>query len=309
MKNTFVLLAIVTLLLNACNNSMRTETPATQVKLTTHKEAMDTMRIAGIDSSQIDSLTALIEYGYLPDERASQVLRALDYKSLIASGESRAYFGFYGTDRYKIEFYIEDARADENNPFLIHVKGKNKYKKNIASFDGTITIDSVFGFKDLTYDYRDFLEYEAEDTSAHYEGDTTLQTYHLKGKFNLKEAPGKNAGEFNGNFFMDVYPTLVYNEGDPKPGYGIWYNTNNETRRGGFLFDGSWVNYQNANTKPLLLAADVFMFGNDVLENFSYGEREIEINPKYRDLGWEDYWENDEWWNNGKDVKALSILF
>ncbi|MFN8299015.1 MAG: hypothetical protein U0T75_07925 [Chitinophagales bacterium] len=309
MKNAFILLGLVAMVLTACNNSMRSDAPVNQVKLITHKEATDTMRIAGIDSSQIDSLTALIEYGYLPDEKATPLLHALNYKQLISSRDSRVYFGFYGADRYKIEFYIEEAKPDETNPYLIHLKGKNKYKKAITPFEGSITIDSVFGFKDLTYDYQDFLQYEASDSGARFEGDTTLQTYHLKGKFTLKEEQRKNAGEFNGNFYMDVYPTMVYEGDEQHPGYEIWFNTNNETRRGGFLFDGSWISYQTATTKPLLLARDVFMFGNDVLENFSYGEREIEINPKYRALGWEDYWENDEWWNDGKDIKTLTILF
>ena len=42
------------------------------------------------------------------------------------------------------------------------------------------------------------------------------------------------------------------------------------------------------------------MFANDILKDFSYGEREIEINPKYRKLGWADFWQSEEWWVSDK---------
>ena len=31
------------------------------------------------------------------------------------------------------------------------------------------------------------------------------------------------------------------------------------------------------------------------------GEREVEINKEYRHLGWDNFWENDEWWVDAKD--------
>jgi hypothetical protein len=42
------------------------------------------------------------------------------------------------------------------------------------------------------------------------------------------------------------------------------------------------------------------MFANDILADFSYGERDIQINEKYVHLGWDNYWEQDEWWVDEK---------
>jgi len=58
----------------------------------------------------------------------------------------------------------------------------------------------------------------------------------------------------------------------------------------------------------VLASQDLFIFANDILEDFSFGEREIEINKKYRALGWDNYWENEEWWNDEGDNKAKAQL-
>ena len=305
MKKAFLFFA--TLIALASCNFMRQNADKPKAQLITHKESADTMRIAGIDSSAIDSLTALIEYGLLSQERTKEVLQKVNFHDILGSGSADAatiFNGFYGTDRYRSEFYISDVVTDTANPFVIQLKGKSKYKKNITDFTGSIVLDSVFGFKDLTYDYQDFLTYYEGDTAEKFEGDTFIGTYHAKGHFKLDENSNQpGAGSFAGNFFMDFFPN--YNENHELTGYNLWYNTHNETLRGGFLFDGSWISYKTAETKPLLFAADLFMFGNEILEDFSYGEREIEINEKYRNLGWDNYWEAEEWWNTEADTKAL----
>jgi hypothetical protein len=73
---------------------------------------------------------------------------------------------------------------------------------------------------------------------------------------------------------------------------------------GGYRMDGTWTSYVKKDlVKPVILAHDLFRFANDILKDFSYGEREVEINPKYRSLGWESFWENDEWWNEAEKPK------
>jgi len=57
------------------------------------------------------------------------------------------------------------------------------------------------------------------------------------------------------------------------------------------------VGYKNkTTTKPVLFARDLFAIANDILSDFSYGEREVEINKKYRHLGWDNFWDGKEWW-------------
>lgn len=306
--NKLLVLFAALCLLGACNFT-KNQSEKPRVQLMTHKEAADTMRIASIDSASVDSLTQLIEYGYLSPERTRDIMGQLNLHDLISSGrldEATIFNGFYGTDFYRIEFYISNAELDPADSLRILLEGKCRYKKNITNFTGSIKVDSMFAYRDLTYDYQDFLEYEGGDTSAKFEGDTFVGTYHLKGTFALNEDPNQPAsGVFSGNFFMDFVPN--YNDHAQLDGYRLWYNTNNETKRGGFLFDGSWLSNKGGKTKPVIFAADLFMFANEIISDFSYGEREVEINEKYRSLGWENYWEADEWWTDNKDSKALII--
>jgi hypothetical protein len=51
-------------------------------------------------------------------------------------------------------------------------------------------------------------------------------------------------------------------------------------------------------TKPVIWSRDLFRIGNGILKDFSYGERDVEINPKYRHLGWDTFWSGDEWWTD-----------
>lgn len=308
MKTT-LLLASALCLLAACNFT-KTQTEQPKAAFITHKEAADTMRLATVDSSQVDSLTMLIEYGYIEPEKAKALLSELDIQALMGSDEYRAHNGFFGQDNYRIEFYIKKARLNPADSLTIWLEGKCRYKKNVTDFTGSIKVDSVFGYQDLSYNYQEYLEYEADDTSRHFEGDTFTGTYHLKGTFALNEnSKAYGAGVYSGNFYMDFAPyrKYQYEEGEDPNGYQLWYNTNNETRRGGFLFDGNWAGNKTGEAKPVLVAADLFMFANDILENFSYGEREIEINPKYRALGWDRYWDGEEWWNEAGDTKLLKI--
>jgi len=53
----------------------------------------------------------------------------------------------------------------------------------------------------------------------------------------------------------------------------------------------------------VLWSRDLFRFANDILQDFSYGEREIEINPKYRNLGWDNFWDGEEWWHDSPKEK------
>ena len=68
--------------------------------------------------------------------------------------------------------------------------------------------------------------------------------------------------------------------------------------------EGTWTSYTKKDmVKPFIIADDFFAVANGIIKDFSYGEREVEINPKYRSLGWETLWENDEWWHEAEKPK------
>jgi hypothetical protein len=209
--------------------------------------------------------------------------------------------GFYGADRYRIEMYFAAVEKDSKQPMHYRVAGKSRFKENIVPFAGTLTIESVSRVQDTTLD------------QAHLENYGFKEIFVAKGKFELKEDTSfSGSGVFAGEVFIDLgirnfEASYEANEID------TWTSFYKETeqsglqltglsRGSGFLLDGNWTGYESGKAKPVLIARDIFMISNDILENFMIGERDVVINPKYRQLGWDNYWSNEEWWNEAKPI-------
>lgn len=258
--------------------------------LQTHKEAVDTLRVANVSDT-------LVKFTYLENPT---ILDSIDLSNLMVykddlGGYANNFNGFFGTDNYRIEIYWEDAYKDSSDSKLYHVSGKTRFKKNIAKFTGEIRIDSVFEFVDPRINLAEF-GYEEADKQ-------TLKTYEIRGKLSMKEDPGNShAGQFTGNFYMDFSHAasgLV----------DTWYFSPDTPANGsGFISSGFWNLYGNPTQKPYVFGKDFFMFANDILEDFSYGERDVEINQKYLHLGWDAWWENDEWWVENKNEPMMWVL-
>lgn len=242
--------------------------------MTTHKEAFDTLRR--------DTNAPL-----LPSQQWS--MRADSAKALLQNIDLSPVFvntwpdnGFYGNDHYRIEFIIQDMKRSPDNPFIYTVEGKNRFKKTISPFKGTLEVKELRPFKDKNLDSLDLVSLEL------------VQSLAATGTFSFQEDEAMvSSGHFSGTFKLDF--------GVKKDGTAeLWYFTEDTPAGGcGYRFDGTWTGYKNNSvSKPVLWSRDLFRFANDIMENFSYGEREVEINPKYRHLGWENYWDGEEWWND-----------
>jgi hypothetical protein len=194
--------------------------------------------------------------------------------------EPSVYNGFYGADRYRIEMYFASVTKDSQQPNVYHVTGKSRFKKNITPFAGTITLDSIAEFQDPNIRQEDLRQMEVS------------RLYTSSGTFSFAEdSTYAGSGVFSGKLFVDF---SVKNDEDMQ----LWFfSETDKTKGAGFLFDGDWKSYKTGKTKPIIWAKDIFMIGNNILEQFSIGERDVEINPKYRKLGWDNFWENEEWWN------------
>jgi hypothetical protein len=256
------------------NNRSKVVREASIPTLLTHKEAADTLRA--------DTSKPLQPIRFLPLETA-------DAAAVLATTDLAPQFvgmypenGFYGDDRYRIEFIFTEMIKDAKDPSLYRVKGKNRFKKTISSFSGTMKIGQLRAFVDPNLDTSEIanLGYERMFTAA--------------GTFELFEDSTLNtSGFFRGTFQTDF--------GKLKDGTtDLWFYTDETATKGcGFLFDGYWTSYKNAtNSKPVIWSRDIFRIGNDILKDFSYGERDVEINPAYRNLGWDNFWDGEEWWND-----------
>ncbi|MDO1445617.1 hypothetical protein Q0590_05120 [Rhodocytophaga aerolata] len=210
--------------------------------------------------------------------------------------------GFYGEDRYRIEMYLASVEKDARQPNLYRITGKSRFKDNIVPFSGQITIESIGQVQDTSL------------TRENLENWGFKEIFVAKGKFTLKEdASFKGSGVFAGEVFIDLgirnfeesYEaneidtwTAFYKEIDEDSGIQL----TGLSRGSGFLLDGNWTSYETNKVKPVLVAKDIFLISNNILENFMIGERDVVINPKYRQLGWDTYWSNDEWWNDAKPI-------
>jgi hypothetical protein len=256
-------------------------TPQLVVKPQTHKEAIDTLRIDSTVAEKPIELTALSEKDTKALFDTTDLSKVLSSIQPIENDKPyiEIFNGFYGPDHYRIEFYVDKVSKDASNPFRYLLSGKTRYKKNIVPFSGEINLQEFYKGKD-----------------PNIEGVENF--YSTIGEFKLKEdSKVKGNGTFSGKVAID----FNYNQYDPKikPEVGLWfYNKTSSSKGGGFLLEGNWK--KNAllsnDQKSFIVAKDLFMIADDILPHFSIGERDVEVNPKYRHLGWDNFWENDEWW-------------
>jgi hypothetical protein len=253
--------------------------------LITHKEA--------VDSLLADSTAPLKPLIFkIFDNNAKQAaLRNMNLDSLFINDYPDN--GFYGDNRYRIEFVFNEAKRDDADPSVYHIKGKNRHKKTITNFEGTVRITELRSFTDPNME------------SDHLANSYIKNLYTAKGIFEFKEdtAMINTSGLFKGTLQMEF---AEYTEFKPQLWFysaGMYATDGRGTP--GYRLDGTWTSFKNPNmVKPVIWARDLFSFANDILKDFSMGERDVEISPQYRDLGWADFWENEEWWHESpKELK------
>ena len=81
-------------------------------------------------------------------------------------------------------------------------------------------------------------------------------------------------------------------------------NDQQNARGGGVLFKGNWTNPETRQQKPVLWVQNIFYYQQDIFREFTVGERDPDFNPKYAKLGWDTYWQNEEWWAEPGQVTA-----
>ena len=248
----------------------------------THKEAVDSLLV---DSS------APIKPLKFKELNAQEVLTFLNKNrldSLFVSEYPYPVNGFYGEDRYRIEFIIDACTQDKNDPSVYQLVGRDRHKKNITPFVGTFKINRLRTFEDPNLD------------TSEVDGMKAMALYAAEGVFQLDEDKANAySGQFKGTVKFEFSTNSETNRAD------LWFYSKQLPSSGaGYRFDGNWTSYTKPDmVKPVIFAADLFIFANDILKDFSMGEREVEINKKYQDLGWKDIWENEEWWTKAEKPK------
>ncbi len=255
---------------------------ANPTAVVTHKEAVDTLLA---DST---APTKPLKFKELNAQEALAFLKKNRFDSLFVAEYNYPVNGFYGNDRYRIEFIFDACTQDKTDPSVYHVKGRDRHKKEITAFEGTFKVNRLRSFEDPNLDAA-----EVGDMGV-------TKMYAAEGVFEFAEdKKSAYGGLFKGTVKFE------FSTATEQGGISLWfYSKDLPSAGGGYRFDGTWTSYKKADmVKPVIFAADLFRFANDILKDFSMGEREVEINKQYQNLGWKDIWENEEWWNKAEKPK------
>jgi len=203
--------------------------------------------------------------------------------------------GFYGPTRYRIELALVHVVPDAHQPTLYHVQGKSLYKKAIASFSGTITLTQVV--KQPTYSAHEIAE------SADWSPLENLPNmYTAIGQYEWRETTTqRGAGVYRGTVALD----FTIN----KDGLAVQKSQTSKTltQGGEVKYAGTWTSNTTKRVVPVTWVGDFLGYrGPQGFSDFNIGDRGISINPKYAHLGWNNFWENDEWWaDTSKSTTSL----
>jgi hypothetical protein len=216
-------------------------------------------------------------------------------------GSTSVLEGFFGPDHYRFELALTAVHRDAQNPALYHVRGKCHYRKNVRPFTGSLLVRAVNKLEPpYEFDSRDR---NAPNQSEASESDSAFTIYEQKlrlaqpseaqAELHLKEENAANSGELVGEVTL-----LFYLDSRYRPAY-LWApirGTDSFTNAGYLLIRGSRYNMTTHQIKKFVVADNVFTAAPDVINDFDIGDRGGEMNPKYAHLGWNERWENDEWW-------------
>lgn len=271
------LLPFALLSMLACQQQRATKPAATVAPAST--ETIQTTPAAAPASSSTSGL-ATSELKFLKDYNvASLIAKEPDDHEIMN--------GFYGPDHYRIEFAMLKVRQDSANPAHFFVQGKNRYKKVVTPFAGEIMLTQLTNQPKMTVPQG-----EKEKEWRKYIGEQNqLNAYVARGKFTFTEdAAHKGAGTFAGDVLIEFQVTA---EGAVS---AFCRNEQFNSRGGEILFEGKWTSSDTKRQKAVVWVSNIMRFQQDVFAEFMLGERDPDFNPKYAKLGWDTYWQNDEWW-------------
>jgi hypothetical protein len=187
--------------------------------------------------------------------------------------------GFFGPDHYRIELVLLNASRDATDSLLYHVQGKDRYKKRVTAFVGDIRVQrlrrvSIKNFED-----------ELQGMFALF--------YTARGSFEFREFGAPGAGAFTGTVGIDFQQradsSLQLTH--------FWGDEHRQYANGGRMrLVGEWTPAKAGPRKHLVAGLSITDVSQEVLPDFNIGERGFTLNPKYAKLGWDKYWQNDEWW-------------
>lgn len=188
--------------------------------------------------------------------------------------------GFYGPDHYRISFYFSKVRRDSLHPEQYHIWGLNRYKKVITPFEGSCTVTRFAPLPD----------------TAEMENSGTLRAYTAFANYTFREDPKtKGAGVYSGQAMLD-FSVNARNQARQVTFTGIDLGLDNPTKGSGLLFRGVWRDNRTGQQKPASWSSNFLVIVPQALEKIGLGSRGDTVYPELAKYGWNEWYENDEWW-------------
>lgn len=225
--------------------------------------------------------------------------RAGDYQSVLD--------GFFGKNPQRLSMAILKATRDSLQPGLFHVVGKTRYKQQVSKFEGTIKVNSIADYYEqsllLSQGDDDFVY--VQDTASNAGGAiTNAKAYSAKAVFRFDiSGDSQVANVLTGQTLLDFWITDKGKIGMLHSPCEGCVDDKSPTKGSSLLLKGTWQDVVTKAKKPFVVSRDIFLLSPDIIQDFGMGDRGSQVNPKYAKLGWNDYWENDEWWANAPKPK------
>lgn len=185
--------------------------------------------------------------------------------------------GCFGYDERRLEFVFLSVQPDAKSPGRYLVAGKFRCYGDVTPFRGSVEVQQV---------------QRLPTAAAGEEGAATAArpVYCATGSFALQATSAHGlGGRFDGRLALDFQ---LSSSGRAKLAD---YTTNALTRNGGLLFDGEWRDGVAGDPVPAIWKQGLAV-AHQVLTRFQIGDRDAHLNPRYARVGWNTYWQNDEWW-------------
>lgn len=273
------------------------QAPPTQVAVATSTAALTTTTLV----KTIAVPAPIVADSLTPRTRAT--LRRVDLSSLLLApqpgktGEYQsALDGFFGKNPQRLSLAIVKATRDSLQPSIYHIIGKTRYEKQIANFEGSIQLTKLADYYDqgilLVQQEATFLQ----DTITGKGNIVNAKAYSATASFNFTNSSLPNSYLLAGQALLDFWVTDGGKTGIIYPAFAGLILDKTPTKGSGLLLKGTWRNGTTNLQNPFLVSRNIFLLSPDIIQEFGIGDRGSEVNPKYAKLGWNTYWENDEWW-------------
>ncbi len=210
-----------------------------------------------------------------------QLLRQVDLiPAWYHDPEQSAMEGFYGPNNYRISFYYDTIWHDAQRPNLFHFAGRDRYKKVITPFTGTLTVTRLAPLP---------------DTVGVMSGQGN-RAYTAFANFVLREdAAAKEAGWCQGRAVLDFQVTS-HGQATQAISQSIDTGAENPTMGCGLLFWGTWQDNRTGRQQPVTWANYYGVIVPETLRKLGLGDRADEVRPELAKYGCNTIMENDEWW-------------